>query len=33
MMALEVDQYGYLCLGTENEGRWFSLSEVEAVGN
>ncbi|QKE62482.1 hypothetical protein HNE05_03610 [Aquipseudomonas campi] len=35
MKILEVDKYGYIWFGTNNEGRWFCLKpdEVEAVGN
>jgi hypothetical protein len=35
MKILEVDQYGYIWFGANNEGRWFCLkqNEVEAVDN
>jgi len=34
MEILEVDNYGYIWFGTNNEGRWFCLkpNEVEASG-
>lgn len=33
MQVLEIDQFGYLWFGTDNQGRWFCLrpEEVEVV--